>query len=821
MTGEAQAGVDITMTKPEGEEDKDKGPGWIINVTVLDANGKPLPNATVTCTEGVAAVTTGADGTAAVGPIPIPKTYPEEPFAVTLTPSVVVKSGDTEAGSAVAVSYEGTTPTAVTLTIPVAIPDEVTISGTVLDANGVGVSGAVVTGGALAATSTGGGAFSIGPFILTKDESVTLTGTVTSGTLSFSGAPVTVSYDGVNKSIAGVVITLDIETETDVTITGFVRDVNGRAIEGAAVTGGGGSATTDGSGQYTLPAFRHKLGTPITISASIVASDGSTVAGQATFSPKTDAASAPVIVLQVEGQDVYQVTVSGSVVDENSNPVAGAVVTAGAAATTSAGDGSFSLPPIDMTKDQTVSVSASHTDGQDSYAGGPVTRTFDGTNTDIGGVILVLKKGQKSQITVSGTVTSTSGSGLGGATVTGGGASTVTDGAGYFTLGPISHELNTPLSVEASYTDADGNIRSGSGSVTPTSGAASVAITIDVSTDEDEEEDDDFEDDELDSILDSLLNAADTTIDLSAKVAEFQGIAAELDRIAAGFYSNADWFDQRLRELGTESCENDGVKYALPAAQGAIEEYSAMLVGLAGVYGELSIQAGLNPGAVDMSEIDSEYDRLEGQEGAMKSRYQKMLASFGAYKCDEDKAEEDSGDKSRDDADPDDVETGAGTGGGVEVCDGKDNDGDGIIDPCSAGCCEKNVQVYVDDCGTADDDIFVIEVAGRKAGVTPKGSETTVDVELLPGDYTVTITCVDDGGEPGEADDIGTACVSIVAYDQEVEAFQNGVQVLPQTPLSIALNASAVVGFTVPGGTVAPAPLPAPDMSILDGLEQQ
>jgi hypothetical protein len=202
----------------------------------------------------------------------------------------------------------------------------------------------------------------------------------------------------------------------------------------------------------------------------------------------------------------------------------------------------------------------------------------------------------------------------------------------------------------------------------------------------------------------------------------------------------------------------------------------------------------------------------------MKTRYQKMLAAFGAYKCDEDKAEEDSGDKSREDADPDDVETGAGTGGGVEVCDGKDNDGDGIIDPCSAGCCEKNVQVYVDDCGAADDDIFVIKVAGKKAGVTPKGSETTVDVELLPGDYTVTITCVDDGGEPDVADDVGTACISIVAYDQAVEALQNGVPVLPKTPLSINLNASAEIGFTVPENAPLPLP-PAPDMSILDGLE--
>jgi hypothetical protein len=171
-----------------------------------------------------------------------------------------------------------------------------------------------------------------------------------------------------------------------------------------------------------------------------------------------------------------------------------------------------------------------------------------------------------------------------------------------------------------------------------------------------------------------------------------------------------------------------------------------------------------------------------------------MLAAYAAYECDEDKAETDEGDRADNEEDPDDVATGAGEGGGVEVCgDGIDNDGDNEIDECDAGCCDKSVQITVTDCGPAADDVFLVAVDGGDVGVTPKGAANTFNVDLSPGNHSVTITCLDDGGEPLGAD-IGTVCVSIVIY---------GGPAIGGDEILIAYGGSADVGFYVPEGPAA------------------
>jgi len=779
ISGEAVAGVDITL-KAGKDEDDDEGAPWIINVTVNDDKGQPLANATVTCTGGVASVTTGADGKATVGPIDIPDTYPEEPFSVTLTATVKVQGGQDVSGSGATVNYKGTTPSAVTLSIPVVIPNDVTISGVVQDANGINVGGAVVAGKGLSITVGASGSFTIGPYQLIKDDQVTLTATLTEGTHTFSGNSVTSTFDGVNKKIAGVVLVLDIETEVDVVITGLVADLDGKPLESATVTGGGVSDVTDGGGRYTLPPFKHKLGTPVTITATIVDKNGVTVSGSVTTTPTTERANAATIVLDVKQEDVWEVTVSGTVVDEQGSGVGGAVVTAGTVSTSTSGDGSFSLPPVELGKNETVSVSATFTDGTEASAGGPVTRVFDGVNTDISGVTITLKTKSTATVTVSGMVKSSSGTALNGATVSGGGQFTTTDGAGNFSFTIPDCELNKSLPINASYTDADGNVYGGSGSISPTSESASLNITIDTEG---------VSDEDIDDLIDELLDDVDPDTDWTAKLGEFNLLASELDGIALDFYSEADFVEQRLRELGVESCKNKEVLYSIGRLAGLVGDYDALLFSASVLYGELLVGYALNPDNVELASADGIYGRLEAESASMKSKHSSVLGAFGAYKCDEDDAETETGDE-------------AGEGGTettlakTEKCDnGIDDDLDGEIDECDAGCCERTVNITVTDCGNAKDDIFVVSLDGTTIGVTPEGMGNSWSRTLDAGSHSVGVTCIKDEYPPG------TACVSIVVLGRTVEdqSIEGG------DALGITLGATEYVTFEVPDNSGAAA----------------
>ena len=786
VTGEAHPGVDIVITGTAADT-SGQGVGWIINVTVLDDNGKPLPNAVVSCTQNVAAVTTSAAGKATVGPIPVPRNWEEEPFTVTLTPSIVAQGGIKVGGTAASVTYEGALPSAVTLTIPVIIPTPVTASGTVTDANGVGIGGAVVTGGGQAVTVSASGAFSIGPFMLVKDSSVTLTATKTDGTNTWGGAPVTITFDGTNKTISGVTIILDIETETDVTITGRVQDLDGKALANAAVSAATGvSTTTDAAGQYTLPPFTHKLGTSVAITATITDGKGVVVSGQTNCKPMAAAATAPTIVIQVKQEDVYDVTISGTVQDEQGAGISGAVVTGDGSSATTDASGNFSLGPVELTKNESTALSATFNDGGTQLAGGPVNVTFDGANTDIGGVVITIRK-KTAQITVTGTVKAADGSGIGGASVSGGGTSATTGGGGNFSLGPIEHELGKPLTISAGVTRADGSIAGGNATVTPTSEAVNTNITIDVGQESDGEGDEDIDED-----IDDVEDDIDGELDFEALLVDFSMAVGDLDGIAADFNSLADFFDQRLRELREEACKSSDVSYALSSSGSQAQLYSLTLTGLYGLYGDLTAAQAADPTNPSLGNVDSEFQRCVDREGTIETRRSNMLADYGAYQCDEDQADTESGDKARDDADPDDVESGADDGGGVEVCgDGIDNDGDDEIDECDAGCCDKNVQVTVTDCGAAADDIFLVAVDGGDVGVTPKGAANTFNVELSPGNHTVTVTCLDDGGEP-LGTDIGTACVIVVVFGED--------QAIGGGEMGIPYGGSQMVSFYVSEG---------------------
>jgi uncharacterized repeat protein (TIGR01451 family) len=314
---------------------------------------------------------------------------------------------------------------------------------------------------------------------------------------------------------------------------------------------------------------------------------------------------------------------------------------------------------------------------------------------------------------------------------------------------------------------------------------------------------------EIDDAIDELT--PESSLDgCPTAQAEFSAAAAELDGLAVRFDETASFFEQQMRafdpaEQSTHQsiCSDPDIAYALSSARYAADEYDAYLGSLAGLYGDILADC---PAAEVLSRADEEYNRLNDQGAGLHSRYADMLAEFGVYKCDEQAAITDAGDEADGGRDPEDV------GAGVEVCDdGIDNDGDGAIDECDAGCCDKSVQVTVSDCGPAADDIFLVAIDGQDLGVTPKGQANTFNIDLRPGPHSATVTCLDDGGDP-LGSDIGTACIWIVIY---------GGEAIGGDELSIAWGGSQTVGFEVPiQDDVPPFPVNI-DGSSLQKLEGQ
>ncbi len=322
--GSSRSGLDIVMSGGSSEPSTDStAKQWTVMVTVLDNSGTPLPQATVSSNSGHSA-TTGGNGVAKIGPLAIK----DDKQSITLSATIKTADNSTASGNAQTISYEGDDNSAITLTIPVIMPRAVTVGGKVTDIHGVGIQGAVVTGGGKSATSTGGGTFSFGTLYLIKDSSITLSASYSDGSTTFGGSSVTIAFDGTNTTYNKTLV-LDMETESEVTITGRVIDSESKPLAAAAVTTASGASTsTDGGGIYTLSGVRCVLGKPVSITATITVEGGQPMSGQNTATPKGPTARAGNIVIAVtqvpdtssQITDTTQISDTSQISDTTSQP---------------------------------------------------------------------------------------------------------------------------------------------------------------------------------------------------------------------------------------------------------------------------------------------------------------------------------------------------------------------------------------------------------------------------------------------------------------------------------------------------------------------
>ncbi|MFC6232579.1 beta strand repeat-containing protein [Paenibacillus allorhizosphaerae] len=271
-----------------------------ISGTVTDASGNPVSGATVFAANVPGSSTTDASGTYTLNVPAGTYTYVQayaDGFAPYYQNNIQVTAGNT---TTLHFSYGA-------------------ISGTVKDANGNPVEGATVSNGAINRATNAGGAYTLNVPPGTYTVSVFKTGYPSDSKTNIqvtAGQTTTVNFGNISSGA----------------ISGTVTDASGNPVSGATVAASGfGSATTDASGKYTLNA---PVGTyTVTVAKAEFAS----------FSKNN---------IQVTAGNTTEVNfsygaISGTVKDENGNPVSGAAVSTGgiSQATNAGGSYTLNVPP--------------------------------------------------------------------------------------------------------------------------------------------------------------------------------------------------------------------------------------------------------------------------------------------------------------------------------------------------------------------------------------------------------------------------------------------------------------------------------------------
>ncbi|MDY8045809.1 S-layer homology domain-containing protein [Paenibacillus polymyxa] len=223
------------------------------------------------------------------------------------------------------------------------------------------------------------------------------------------------------------------------TVTGSVYDSNQSAIDGASVSIGPISTTTNAQGAFTLT----NVGSG---EQTIMASAPGYVSGSRSVSVVTGQnVDAGTITLQ--STDIQEVgTVTGSVYDSNQSAINGASVSIGQISTTTNAQGAFTLTNVGS-GEQTITASASG-----YVSGSRSVSVVTGQNVDAGTITLQSTDIQEAG-TVTGSVYDSNQSAINGASVSIGQISTTTNAQGAFTLTNVQAGLQTILASAPGYVD--------------------------------------------------------------------------------------------------------------------------------------------------------------------------------------------------------------------------------------------------------------------------------------------------------------------------------------------------------------------------------
>jgi hypothetical protein len=230
------------------------------------------------------------------------------------------------------------------------------------------------------------------------------------------------------------------------TITGIVTNTAGAPISGASVSSGGNGAITGSDGGYTLQV----PGGTSTLTAALAGYQSASESVTVTAGQSTQAAT-----LQIQPLNPGNVT--GSVVNGSGQGLSGATVAAAGLTTSTAADGSYALNNLPAGQ---TTINASLTGFQ---SGSTTLTVVAATTTAAPAITLVSGSGS-----ITGSVKTTAGAAIAGASVGYGGGTAITDANGNYTL------TGVPVGTVQLVASASG-FQSVTQSVTVSGGATSTA----------------------------------------------------------------------------------------------------------------------------------------------------------------------------------------------------------------------------------------------------------------------------------------------------------------------------------------------------------
>ncbi|MBI4231205.1 MAG: hypothetical protein HY608_10255 [Planctomycetes bacterium] len=348
-----------------------------------------------------------------------------------------------------------------------------TITGTCVDPAGEPVADAQVAAGAHPVALDGRGGFTVGP-IENPVSSLTVEIAASKGAVTGS---VTVGYAAEAATTVRIVLVGDVE----ITILGRVVDADGAPLPGAVIQIGDRQVGALSDGAFSVTVVVHDGQGTFEVIPSIAVSGGGSVAGApASVVFRSGAVAYDVGTLSLPVRQPFEAILSGRVVDSRGEGIAGAAVLFRGQSVSSGAGGGFSVGPVWVTRDETVSLQATI-----ALADGTTVASETATAPVTGPVLAIftlrLDVEQRQQITIRGRVVSQDGLGVPNASVTGPGTGPVTtDGNGAFALPPYEGTLGEGVDVSASYAFPDGQTATGSARAVPSSHEADVSIALPV-----------------------------------------------------------------------------------------------------------------------------------------------------------------------------------------------------------------------------------------------------------------------------------------------------------------------------------------------------
>ncbi|MCK4325062.1 MAG: carboxypeptidase regulatory-like domain-containing protein, partial [Armatimonadetes bacterium] len=366
-----------------------------ISGTITKSGGGPLAGVEVTA-DGHSATTAG-DGTYAITGL-TPGTYTVTPALTEYTfappdDEVILTQGAPEATG---VDFVGTQET-------------YSISGTVVDEEDAPLEGATITIDAQSTTTLSDGTYTISGFVA---DTYTVTPSLTEHKFTPTSSPATV-----NESVGDATGVDFVGTDKIHSISGTVTNA-GDPLAGVDVTADSKSATTAANGTYMIDGL---VAGTYTVTPSMPEYDFAPLSTEVSVS---DALGEATDVDFVGTQKTY--TISGTIVNEQAEPMEGVELSANSKSTTTGPDGTYTLEEL-VAGIYSVKPTFSEYDFTPSETNVTVNEN-DGPATDVDFV------GSPKQYTISGTILDWEDNAMSGVEVSANGHSATTDASGEYSI---------------------------------------------------------------------------------------------------------------------------------------------------------------------------------------------------------------------------------------------------------------------------------------------------------------------------------------------------------------------------------------------------